>query len=138
MCLHDAGQILSTRVNQQVFLVSVVIAIAVPNLSPVLSLVGAVGFSSLGLLFPAIAETALNWNSRYFAYIMIKNTILVVIFVFAMISGSIISVQEIVEQYNLSWCRASAYVRYSDTFVYSDTEFQWTLCTSALFTCSVI
>ncbi|XP_054266454.1 proton-coupled amino acid transporter-like protein pathetic isoform X1 [Macrosteles quadrilineatus] len=83
---------------------TVAIAIAVPNLSPVLSLVGAIGFSGLGLLLPTITELVTYWDviSKPFGLTIIKDAVIILIWAFATIFGTITSVQEIIVEYNIS------------------------------------
>ncbi|KAG8292115.1 hypothetical protein J6590_046935 [Homalodisca vitripennis] len=81
---------------------TVVIAIVLPNLSPVLSLVGAIGFSGLGLLLPTVAEVVTYWDhiSKPFGLTIIKAAILVVLWALATVCGTFSSIQEIVEEYS--------------------------------------
>jgi proton-coupled amino acid transporter len=44
------------------YFIPVAVAIAMPNLGPILSLVGAVCFSTLGLFCPAVIETVTHWE----------------------------------------------------------------------------
>lgn len=76
------------------------VAIAVPNLDPVISLVGAVFFSVLGLLVPSVIETVYCYQDLgVWNWILIKNVILSIFAIFALVSGSITSIQEIIKEY---------------------------------------
>jgi len=81
---------------------TVILAIAVPKLAPVISLIGAVGFSMCGFFFPAIVETVIMWEEGFgrFNWILWKNICLVLITILAVVSGSITSISEIIEEYS--------------------------------------
>lgn len=77
------------------------IGVAVPNLDPIISLVGAVFFSVLGILVPAIIETVYYWpDLGKMNWILIKNIILSLFAIFALVTGSIVSVQDIIKEYS--------------------------------------
>lgn len=44
--------------------ITVIIATVVPDVGPMISLVGSVGFSVLGLIVPAVLETVWYWNPK--------------------------------------------------------------------------
>uniref|UniRef100_A0A1B6KZD9 Amino acid transporter transmembrane domain-containing protein n=1 Tax=Graphocephala atropunctata TaxID=36148 RepID=A0A1B6KZD9_9HEMI len=83
---------------------TVVIAIALPNLSPALSLVGAIGFSGLGLLMPTVTELVTYWDdiNKPCGITVIKAAVLIIFWIIATVSGTITSIQEIISQYNIS------------------------------------
>lgn len=75
------------------------IAIIVPNLGPFISLIGAVTLSTLGIIFPAIIETITYWNDPGLGCLywrLIKNTFLVIFGVVGFITGSYVSIVEII------------------------------------------
>lgn len=78
------------------------IGVAVPNLDPIISLVGAVFFSVLGILVPAVIETVYvhGCGSSNFGWILVKNIILGAFSIFALVSGSIVSIEEIIKEYS--------------------------------------
>lgn len=77
------------------------IAVAVPNLDPIISLVGAVFFSVLGILVPAVIETVYCWPALgKYNWILIKNVILSLFAILALVTGSIVSVEQIIEEYS--------------------------------------
>lgn len=77
------------------------IGIAVPNLDPIISLVGAVFFSVLGILVPAIIETVYYWpNLGSGKWILWKNIVLSLFAIFALVTGSIVSIQDIIKEYS--------------------------------------
>lgn len=45
-------------------LITVIVATVVPDVGPMISLVGAVGFSVLGIIIPAAMETAWYWDPK--------------------------------------------------------------------------
>lgn len=74
-------------------------AIIVPNLGPFISLIGAVSLSTLGIMFPAIIETITYWNDPGLGCLhwrLIKNFILLTFGVIGFISGSYVSIVEII------------------------------------------
>ncbi|XP_075214394.1 proton-coupled amino acid transporter-like protein pathetic [Lycorma delicatula] len=82
---------------------TILIAAAVPNLAPVISLVGAVGFATLGVTIPAVMETVLYWEDGLGRYNwkLWKNILLLIISLFALVAGSISSIIEIINEYKL-------------------------------------
>ncbi|XP_046994416.1 proton-coupled amino acid transporter-like protein pathetic [Schistocerca americana] len=76
---------------------TVALATAVPKLDPVVSLVGAVCFSTLGLLCPAAIEMATCWPSRQ---IVVKDSLIIVLALAALVSGSYTSVLGIIDAYS--------------------------------------
>ncbi|XP_013161819.1 PREDICTED: proton-coupled amino acid transporter 4-like [Papilio xuthus] len=79
--------------------ISVAIAAAFPNLELVISFAGAIFFSTLGLLIPAVVDTVFLWdrNLGKFNYVLIKNTIIGIISIIALVSGSYVSVIGMIE-----------------------------------------
>ncbi|XP_062558473.1 proton-coupled amino acid transporter-like protein pathetic [Armigeres subalbatus] len=77
------------------------IALAVPDLEPFIGLVGAVFFSSLGLLVPCVVETVFLWPNELgtFKWILVKNVIFGAFSIFALVSGSYVSIEEIIKLY---------------------------------------
>lgn len=81
----------------------VAVAIAVPDLGPLIGLIGAVCLSTLGLMFPAIIETVVYWEKpgmgRY-NWRLWKNGFLVLFGVIGFCTGSYVSIMEIVEAHH--------------------------------------
>ncbi|XP_058459149.1 proton-coupled amino acid transporter-like protein pathetic [Malaya genurostris] len=77
------------------------LALAVPNLEPFIGLVGAIFFSSLGLLVPCVVETVFLWPNELgkFKWILVKNVVFGVFAIFALFSGSYVSIEEIIALY---------------------------------------
>ncbi|KAJ8674702.1 hypothetical protein QAD02_010488 [Eretmocerus hayati] len=82
-------------------LATVSVAMLVPDLDPFISLVGAVFFSILGLCFPAVVETISCWDGHLGTgyWRLWKNLFLVLVAFFALISGTWISLVQIIEIY---------------------------------------
>ncbi|XP_072941679.1 proton-coupled amino acid transporter-like protein pathetic [Epargyreus clarus] len=78
---------------------AVALAAAFPNLELVISLVGAIFFSTLGLLLPAIIDTVYLWDRDLgkFNYVLIKNTIIGIVSLIVLISGTYVSILGIIE-----------------------------------------
>uniref|UniRef100_A0A2H1VHK2 SFRICE_025371 n=1 Tax=Spodoptera frugiperda TaxID=7108 RepID=A0A2H1VHK2_SPOFR len=81
--------------------ISVAIAAAFPNLELVISFVGAVFFSTLGLLIPAVVDTVYRWENRLgrFNYILWKNTLIGIVSIIALFSGAYVSIQGMIEDF---------------------------------------
>lgn len=77
---------------------AVVVALVVPNLRPVLALVGAVGFSSLGLLFPALVDLVVAGPGASRARIT-KDVLIVLFWLVALLSGTYSALLEIKDTY---------------------------------------
>jgi proton-coupled amino acid transporter len=77
----------------------VVVAIAVPNLGPIISLVGAVCFSTLGLFCPAVIETVTYWENNL-GWRFWKNVTIALFAILALVTGSYASVLEIIHEYS--------------------------------------
>ncbi|KDR19825.1 proton-coupled amino acid transporter-like protein CG1139 [Zootermopsis nevadensis] len=80
---------------------TVAIAVAVPNLGPIISLVGAICFSTLGLFCPAVIETVTYWETGL-GWRLWKNLIIIVFAMLALITGSYASILEIIHEYSKS------------------------------------
>lgn len=95
---HNMSQI---AIRSGIMVVMGGIALAVPDLEPFIGLVGAIFFSSLGLLVPCVVETVFLWPNELgkFKWILIKNVIFSAFSIFALVSGSFVSIEEIVKLY---------------------------------------
>ncbi|KAK9892001.1 hypothetical protein WA026_017482 [Henosepilachna vigintioctopunctata] len=79
-------------------ILTVVLAIAIPNLSGFISLVGAVCLSMLGLIFPAIIETLTIYEEPgfgKFSWRLYKNIFLIIFGLIGFLTGSYVSIIEI-------------------------------------------
>ncbi|KAJ2950819.1 hypothetical protein O0L34_g9090 [Tuta absoluta] len=81
--------------------ITVAIAAAFPNLELVISLAGAIFFSTLGLLLPAIIDTVYNWDRDLgrFNYKLWKNLIISIISIIALVSGSYVSIAQMIDEF---------------------------------------
>ena len=90
-----------TLLRTGIIIIMGAIAVAVPNLDPIISLVGAVFFSVLGILLPTVIETVHCWpNMGVFHWKLVKNVVLLLFALLAVVSGSIIGIQGIIEEYS--------------------------------------
>lgn len=75
-------------------------SIAIPNLGPFISLVGALCLSFLGLIFPAIIETVTFWDRPNglgrFNWVLWKNMFLVSFGILGFLTGSYVSILDII------------------------------------------
>ena len=88
--------------NFYCFFLLVGIAIAVPNLGPFMSLVGAVCLSTLGLIFPAIIELVTYWERPglgAYNWRLWKNIFLISFGVLGFCTGLYTSLEEIIATY---------------------------------------
>lgn len=81
---------------------TVAIAVAIPQLGPFISLVGAVCLSTLGLMFPAIIELVTYWESPGMGscyWRLWKNFFIILFGILGFITGTITSIEEIVAEF---------------------------------------
>ncbi|KAL0267642.1 UNVERIFIED_CONTAM: hypothetical protein PYX00_009851 [Menopon gallinae] len=80
---------------------TVILAAAVPNLGPIISLVGSVCFSVLGLLLPAVIDLVTRAELGYgaFKWIFVKDVIIMVIAIIALCAGTYTSFLDIIHAY---------------------------------------
>ncbi|KAI8430633.1 hypothetical protein MSG28_000836 [Choristoneura fumiferana] len=83
-----------------IIVMTLCIAVAIPNLGPFISLVGAVCLSFLGLIFPAVIETVTFWDRPNglgtWNWVMWKNLFLVSFGILGFFSGSYVSILDII------------------------------------------
>lgn len=92
---HNMVQIL---LRTGIILVSGGVAAGIPNLEPFISLVGAVFFSLLGIFVPSFVETVYLWpnNLGWCKWKLIKNILLGIFSILALIAGAAASIDEII------------------------------------------
>lgn len=81
---------------------TIIIAMAIPNLGPFITLIGAVCLSGLGLIFPAIIETVTLWEQPGLGkcnWILIKNVFLILFGITVLFTGTYVSIIEIIQNY---------------------------------------
>lgn len=98
--IHFGARKLYAEIALRIILVilTVGIAIAVPNLGGFISLVGAVCLSTLGLMFPSIIEMVTYWEEPgmgRFNWRLWKNLFLISFGLIGFVTGSYVSIQEI-------------------------------------------
>lgn len=75
------------------------VAVAIPNLGPFISLVGAVCLSTLGLMFPSVIELVTVWEQEdglgKWNWRLWKNTAIISFGVLGFLTGTYVSIQEI-------------------------------------------
>lgn len=79
---------------------------AIPQLGPFIGLIGAVCLSTLGLMFPSIIEIVTYYERPgwgRFNWILWKNILLICFGVIGFCTGTYVSIQEIVAEYEKSW-----------------------------------
>lgn len=81
--------------------VTVLLAVAVPTIEPFIGLIGAFCFSILGLLIPVFIETVTYWDVGFGPgnWVALKNVIICVIGLMALIFGSRSAIMDIVKLY---------------------------------------
>ncbi|KAL0839291.1 hypothetical protein ABMA28_016041 [Loxostege sticticalis] len=91
------------QISIRTFTVALTVAIgaAFPNLELVISFVGAVFFSTLGLLIPAIVDTVYHWDRDlgFMNYVLWKNSLIGLISIVALVSGAYTSIEGMVEEF---------------------------------------
>ncbi|KAK5643871.1 hypothetical protein RI129_007716 [Pyrocoelia pectoralis] len=76
---------------------TVIIAVAVRNLEPIITLVGSVCLSTLGIFLPAVIDTVLHWEELGFLkWRLIKNIFLCLFSLIALVSGSTIAIRSLI------------------------------------------
>ncbi|KPJ19770.1 Proton-coupled amino acid transporter 4 [Papilio machaon] len=96
---HNTGQIILRTISVAL---TVILAVAVPDLELLIGLVGAIFFSTLGLFIPIVVETVHKWDRGLgkFKYILWKNTLLLLFYLLVLISGCYSSIKEIIIKYS--------------------------------------
>ncbi|KAJ4436492.1 hypothetical protein ANN_16523 [Periplaneta americana] len=80
---------------------SIVLAVAVPTISPFISLIGALCFSILGLIVPAFIEVITFWEKGLgpYRWRLWKNVVVTIFGLMALVFGSYTSIREITKLY---------------------------------------
>ncbi|XP_060800799.1 proton-coupled amino acid transporter-like protein CG1139 [Amyelois transitella] len=94
---HNLGQI---GLRTFSVILTVALAVAVPDLGLLIGLVGAIFFSTLGLLIPAVVQTAHQWDRGLgrFNYVLWKNLLLLIFYFIVLISGCYSAISAIIEK----------------------------------------
>lgn len=79
------------------------IAIAIPHLGPLISLVGAVCLSTLGLMFPALIEIVTFWDTPGGLgagnWKIWKNVVVIAFGMLGFVTGTYVSLQEFIAEF---------------------------------------
>ncbi|CAK1578018.1 unnamed protein product [Parnassius mnemosyne] len=96
---HSLGQILLRTFS---VVLTVVMAVAVPDLELLIGLVGAIFFSTLGLFIPIVVESVHKWERDMgrFKFILWKNTFLMIFYLLVLFSGCYSAIKEIIIRYS--------------------------------------
>lgn len=89
-------------IRYSLIVLTVVIAICVPNLGGFISLVGAVCLSMLGMIFPAIIDTVTNYDDPglgVFKWRLVKNILLIAFGLTGFVFGTYVSIKEIIQDF---------------------------------------
>lgn len=89
-----------TQIFARIFIVCVCggIGVALPFLAQIIDLVGALFYSTLGLIIPAIIESVFRWNNLgKYNWILYKNILIVLFGMLSLISGSAVTIIDIIE-----------------------------------------
>lgn len=81
---------------------TVILAVAIPNLSLFISLIGALSLSTLGILFPPFLECVYKWNrtsGSTKAFMIFRNIIICLIGLAGFVIGTTLSVKDIIKTY---------------------------------------
>nr|KAF7420505.1 hypothetical protein H0235_010802 [Vespula pensylvanica] len=99
---HKYEAVGETTLRAVIVLLTVGVAVGVQELEPFISLVGAIFFSILGISIPVTVETISCWDGHLgtFKWRLIKNVILLIFSMMALIFGSWISIKDIIKVYN--------------------------------------
>ncbi|XP_022915784.1 proton-coupled amino acid transporter-like protein pathetic [Onthophagus taurus] len=82
-------------------IICIALAIAVPTITPFVGLIGAFCFSIVGLMMPVFIETVTFWDKGFgkFNWKILKNTIVVIFALLALIFGSKSAIEDIINVY---------------------------------------
>lgn len=79
-------------------MLTVIIAIAIPDIGPFMTLVGAICLSTLGLMFPAIIEVVTYWDDPGMGVLywrLWKNILSALFGVVALLTGTYVAIKEL-------------------------------------------
>lgn len=86
-----------TQIVARTLIVSATVGVAalVPDLEPIIGLVGSICFSTLGIFIPAVVDTVISWEGElgFMKWKLFKNIFLAFFALFALVSGTYISSQ---------------------------------------------
>jgi proton-coupled amino acid transporter len=84
-------------------MLTVLLAVAIPNLELFISLFGALCLAALGVAFPAMIETCTFWystkSSCSFYCMLARNTLLIIFSLFGLVVGTYTSLSDIIRTF---------------------------------------
>ncbi|XP_046748299.1 proton-coupled amino acid transporter-like protein pathetic [Diprion similis] len=81
-------------------IVTILVAVALPKLGPLLGLFAALCFSSMALLLPGIIDLATSWEgSKNPKTLLVKNILLFILWIVLLVIGCFESIKQMVEEY---------------------------------------
>ncbi|XP_004518973.1 proton-coupled amino acid transporter-like protein CG1139 [Ceratitis capitata] len=89
-------------IRATIVLLTFCFAVAIPDLSLFLSLVGSFCLSILGLIFPALLQICVQYGGGYGVWklMLVKNLLLMAFGIFGGVVGSYVSIVQIIDNYN--------------------------------------
>ncbi|XP_073974036.1 proton-coupled amino acid transporter-like protein acs isoform X2 [Rhodnius prolixus] len=99
--LTSRPRLWETVIRISLVVLTVVVAIIVPNLGPLISLVGAVCLSVLGLMFPSVIEIIVVYDQGFgrFNWILWKNLLIIGFGVLGLVTGTMTSLHDMFKQH---------------------------------------
>lgn len=72
--------------------------VALPYLEQIIDLVGALFYSTLGLIIPGIVETVYRWDDLgKYNWVLYKNILIVLFGMLSLLSGSAVTIMDIIK-----------------------------------------
>lgn len=99
---EDKQNIVQILLRTGIILITGGVSAAIPDLEPFISLVGSIFFSLLGILIPSVVQTVFLYpnNLGCCKWVLVKNTVLSIIAVCALVAGSYVSIKDIIKLYS--------------------------------------
>ncbi|XP_038213692.1 proton-coupled amino acid transporter-like protein pathetic [Zerene cesonia] len=96
---HNLAQVL---VRTASVTLTVTLAVAVPDLELLIGLVGAIFFSTLGLLIPVVVQTVYKWDKDLGKcyYVLWKNGVLLLFYFIVLVSGCYSAISQIIVRFS--------------------------------------
>lgn len=99
---EDNKNLAEYAIRISLVILTVAISIAVPTIGPFITLIGAVCLSTLGLMFPSIIEIITYYERPGFGrfnWVLWKNLLLISFGVIGFITGTYVSIHEIIAEF---------------------------------------
>ncbi|KAK9500796.1 hypothetical protein O3M35_001991 [Rhynocoris fuscipes] len=93
-------KLVETSIRISLVVLTVIIAVLVPNLGPLISLVGAVCLSVLGLMFPSVIEIIVVYEKGFgrFNWILWKNLLIIAFGILGLVTGTMTSLHDMFKE----------------------------------------